>query len=47
MSLNMSLKAFPCCKGVEVYAEGLGPQLKRGNLQMQNSFDFGYCLDIY
>lgn len=47
MSLNMSLKAFPCCKGIDVYAEGLGSQLKRDNLQMQNSFDFGYCLDIY
>lgn len=47
MSLNRSLKAFPCWKGRDVYVESLGPQLKRGNLQMQNSFDLGYCLDIY
>lgn len=45
--LEHVLKNIPVFKGIEVYAEGLGPQLKRGNLQMQNSFDFGYCLDIY
>lgn len=48
MSLNVSLKASLCCRITDVHTEGLGPQLKGGKLQMQNTFSLGYYyLDIY